>query len=369
MRDNSRKQLEAKRKAEIRTASEKLLSQPRQDVSEHIERIETYDRLISNLPQQRRPRLIMAASVAILVVTLLALAWTVRIPATKVLLVTQGTAMELELDSALHWADGLSIDASPLRLEWLTDVILPPVAPKSPGPSGPDPWVQFEGGRITLSRFELEKGGRLALEVRDNGHVDLYSHRAPLEGELMMWGKMRISKGTGNARSDTDLSATLDLVVPEALTFKAVRPETAAIRAHIGFHPLEEFVLSDLIVRRISFSREIPLSAGQRGFVSSLTGGTLELPEVAERLELRKGERLSLQDARGRIRELKVSEEIYLEFEGTAAAITLGPEGFARDLAPTLLEYIYHNERLLLSWSVLVFLWGLLWNIRVFLVG
>jgi hypothetical protein len=366
-----RRQLKDKLKAEVQIASKKALANDGTDISDHVKRIETYNKLIASLPR-RRTEFQIAILFAVIAFTVVAYVSVHRIPQTKILLTIQGNGLEVDLDQSLLWANGLQIEANPLRLEWLTHLQLPPLNAPVPNDSRGslegNPWVQIDGGQVTLAKIAVAKGGRLTIESDPEGFIDIFTGTAELKGELLLSGLSHVAAGVRSAYAEPDLTGLLDQPIPESLTFRAARSPTAAIRAHLRFRPYDELVVNDLIVRYLSFSREIPGTPGERVFVSSITGGTLELTDVSRSLELRKGERLSLQGVSGRIVELRAAEQIYVEFEGTVEMITLGPKGFAQDVTPTLLEHLYHNQRLLLFWSALVFLWGILWNVRVFLV-
>ena len=51
-------------------------------------------------------------------------------------------------------------------------------------------------------------------------------------------------------------------------------------------------------------------------------------------------------------------------FEGKVRSASTGPSGFERELQPSLLEYLYHQQRLGFFWAAVSFLWGVLWSAR-----
>jgi hypothetical protein len=53
-----------------------------------------------------------------------------------------------------------------------------------------------------------------------------------------------------------------------------------------------------------------------------------------------------------------------ISIEGQADQISAGPKGYEKNLAPTLLEYLYYQQQLALFWSAVLFLWGLFWSLR-----
>ena len=88
------------------------------------------------------------------------------------------------------------------------------------------------------------------------------------------------------------------------------------------------------------------------------------LNDVARKIELHNGDCISLNVTEGHVTELHTSNHINVRFEGTVKELTIGPSGFERDFRPAFIDYLYHNERLALFWSAVVFLWGMLWSIR-----
>ena len=123
-------------------------------------------------------------------------------------------------------------------------------------------------------------------------------------------------------------------------------------------------MLSDLRVQGLKFARETSDQPGTQIFVSAVTGGKVLLSDISETVELQSGEPLSLEGVTGRITRVQIKDRIDVRFEGVAKEISVGPEGFERDLAPNLLQYLYHKQRLPFFWSAVTFLWGLLWSLR-----
>ena len=62
--------------------------------------------------------------------------------------------------------------------------------------------------------------------------------------------------------------------------------------------------------------------------------------------------------------EITVGEQISILFMGKVGGLRVGPERFERDLAPSWLEYGYHNSRIALFLSVVGSLWAFLWSVR-----
>jgi hypothetical protein len=124
----------------------------------------------------------------------------------------------------------------------------------------------------------------------------------------------------------------------------------------------------DFDVQALRFVTEVP---GPRGlvFVSTLRTGKLGLPDIGATYPLGEGAFLSLRGFRGRVSALHIADSVTIEAEGTAERVLAGPEGYARDLTPSLLEYLGHNRQVTLLWSALAFIWGLAWSARRLFAG
>lgn len=86
---------------------------------------------------------------------------------------------------------------------------------------------------------------------------------------------------------------------------------------------------------------------------STLRAGRLHLLALDNRtLELRRGELLTLGGARGELRELEAAAGLLkLRFAGEVTTLTKGEGGQARNLLPTLLEWLRANQALALVWA------------------
>jgi hypothetical protein len=100
-------------------------------------------------------------------------------------------------------------------------------------------------------------------------------------------------------------------------------------------------------------------------FESSIKSGTVTLYDVPNTRILREGDRLRLADGVGTIVMItSTGRGMKLVFEGTAKSIVIGPEGAQINLAPSVLEYLYHREPLTFLWGGVTFLWAFLWGAR-----
>ena len=72
----------------------------------------------------------------------------------------------------------------------------------------------------------------------------------------------------------------------------------------------------------------------------------------------------------GYVRQLRVEnrdgdeDTIAVDLEGTVERVAIGPPGRERDVTPSVLSYLYHNQRLAFLFAAASFVWGALWSLR-----
>jgi hypothetical protein len=164
-----------------------------------------------------------------------------------------------------------------------------------------------------------------------------------------------------------------------AATVELTRSQPELLRFALGGHPDnpgelrvasdQPWGLDGLRVDRLRFERE---AGGQGRYLSTLVGGEVRVLATESTIALRGRDRLdlgTLRDGRLRIGYEPDQQQYRIRFEGRVQRLRTGPEGFARNRAPTLLERVYHQQQLALLWGAAVFLWGLFWGVRGWLRG
>jgi hypothetical protein len=127
--------------------------------------------------------------------------------------------------------------------------------------------------------------------------------------------------------------------------------------------PKGKIDLANLHVAEISFAKETYDS--ETPFASGIMKGSVTVLSTGEKLPLQEGSRLRLEGTEGIISRLAIGPEgSTLIFEGAVRSAIIGPSGFERQLKPSLLDYLYHQQRLGFFWAAASFLWGLLWSAR-----
>jgi hypothetical protein len=322
-----------------------------------IERIERV--LAANADGRGRVRLGLLVALGCLVLVSVAIGW--RPGAVPVAL--DAEVAELTLALARPWqADGaLALDAERL---WLDGDLAMEAA-------GLDSLHDILS--VGLERLPGEKG---RLELRADGaeartwlrlsavgsHPSLEVSGGKLSGRIHAQG-VRLAIETGEGGSTIDLD----------------RAQSEVLRFSFGGHPdnparLElpadkPWSMEGLFVDRLRFVRE---QGAQGRFVSTILGGSVRLLDLDSELGLHERDRLELGVVEGRY--LRVDYEpktrrFRVRFEGSVEQVLTGPDGFERNRAPTLLEYLYKQQQLALLWGAIVFLWGLFWGVRGWMRG
>ena len=122
---------------------------------------------------------------------------------------------------------------------------------------------------------------------------------------------------------------------------------TGAVPSVIRATPLEALVLRGARVAGLNFLEERTYTANQPIFVSNLLFGTLILTDIQQKIALPEAAPLRLTGAAGVVTALRVMPEgISATVEGTARGVTPGAGIFTRGLKPSILEYLFRQQRL-----------------------
>jgi hypothetical protein len=357
-----RQHLEAKREELIKKAADHLLAGANVDIETTVRRVETYSKLLAAMKPQPSREWLIAGIVAILCLFGAGVLWSFRVTGAKITLQLQAEAVEMKLAAPWSWSGDLPLDTSLVRLEALTTLDAPVLGPAIESQHGGG-WIRAHGGHVTLKQFGLASNGILTIESTNGGYVDFYTRGSECWGRFIVWGPSHLSAGEDSTDPSRVLDAQAkDFQIPETIEFRA--KGNVAVPTRFKARPLEAWLLGDVQVHDLRFSRQSPAELGAVSFASTIMKGTLTLPDISETVTLHAKDRLSLLAVQGRVVELYPATGINLIFEGTAAKIRIGPEGFERDLTPTYLAYFYHQKPLAFFWGAVVFLWGILWSIR-----
>ena len=142
-----------------------------------------------------------------------------------------------------------------------------------------------------------------------------------------------------------------------------------AVSTMVAFSPDLAVAASKSSVNQLSFSWDERAQPGGPARRTSRAPRRAHDVRLLQNVTLGEGERLSLEQLRGRITELRIDKQIHLSLEGDVADIVIGTKGFERNLMPTYLEYFRSHPSLGFFWSAAVFLAGSLWSAKRLLLS
>tara|TARA_B100000614_G_scaffold143517_1_gene127592 strand:+ start:91 stop:1185 length:1095 start_codon:yes stop_codon:yes gene_type:complete len=356
---SQRRLLERRRDDYLSRAAKALSQDPAADVAAEVERVETYGKLIQAGRVTGRRERTIAAIVGIICVTLAAATQMVRMPSAGITLVAEATSVTFMLADPWRWEHPAS-GAHAIRLENFEAIDLPPTVIAKEA-SGDRDWIDVSGGNLSVASLSLAEGSRVTLEAEPDA-IDLFVVGGRLSGDLTLLGDVEVTAGTDDGGTDSAGGAR-SFALPEIVSFAS--PGDGIVPAHILIRDETPLTFQDVRVTSLSFARETPLEAGQTAFRSTIREGQVIVSDTQTVVPLNRGDHLELRGGEGaRLVHLGLDESISVAFEGEVERAQLVQAGVHRDLRPTLLEYVYHNERLVFMWSALGFLWGFLWSAR-----
>jgi hypothetical protein len=308
------------------------------------------------------------ATVCVLVVGIL---WAVRLPRTHLAAALESDTVSFELRD-----DWLSqpLPASEVRLDALARIESPALGLSVESQSG-DAWLRTRGDHILLERLTLNKSTHVTVvEVEDR--LDLFAADGRAGGSVVV-GKGDMVHAGGRPSQQNGQQVIARDAVPESIEVLALA--RGRVPTRVTLKPRGTWALKYIPVRDIRFFRDRPpqttatglLAVMSEAFESSIKGGTVTLYDVPQMRLLRETDRLRLDQAVGSITMItSTGKGMKVVFEGTARSIVIGPEGAETNLAPSLLEYLYHREPLTFLWGGVTFGWAFLWGARkIFAAG
>jgi hypothetical protein len=354
-----RRRIEAQRQTELQDVVSRLADNPSADVTEPLRRLKTYTEVLAYLQPRVSRETIISVCVAVISIGLAGLLWGLPVPETQITVKVESGTVALKLARPWSWSGDLPLDSSAVTLEALTTITAPELFPQLTSARG-DAWIHITGGDAALVGLQVKQDGILELESAHNEPLDIYARGAALSGQLTIGDTIRMKAGM--AMDHPGVETERHLAIPETIAFHA--EGKGAVPVRLRLRPREPWLLRNLYIQELRFTRQIPAAAGDIAFISTIKKGTVTLHDVAASITLQENEPLTLRGVRGRLVELRGNDTLTLQFEGTVQKLFTGPADAQVNLAPSLLKYYYHQEPLTFFWSAVVFIWGILWSIR-----
>jgi hypothetical protein len=330
------------------------------NIQEDMKQLEAYERLLAALPCSRLSETYPAMLIAAVCLLAASVAWAVRVPTTKVHLTVKSTTVSLRLTAPLAWQGRWPIGGSLIRLREFGKIELPPELGISQQLTQ-RAWLDIAGGTTQLTRLDIGQGTFVKLTCDESGHVDILTLNKSLSGQLDIAGRPNISAGRAPNSNIKVTNAFFD--PPGTVTF--YDPGRPANPSVFQASPLGTLQLLRVPVHELSLFTEMTNAQQESFFASGIIEGAITVSDSGAVQELKPGDPLYLEGASGVISALEIRPGgLGLIFDGETHGLSLGAPGFERNLKPTLLEYLYHREKLSFFWGGVTFLWGLIWSGR-----
>src|SRR5262249_41582311 len=263
------------------------------------------------------------------------------------------------LADAWRWSGNWRLGDGLFRIDEIGELTLPPELLAPPELRG-RAWLDVEHGQLSLSGLELGAPGTLALLRNPSGAIHLLLVNAAVRGEAQISGAPVLSAGETPSQSATLRAVQWE--IPGTIAFYDAGRRS--IPARIELSTKEKIVWRNIPIENLSFAQEAGGGEGP-AFISGIRSGTLTISETDEKFTLREKDHIFLDLASGIIQELELGSDVLrISFEAQARRISSGVTGFEANLAPTWLNYLYHQKRLGLFWGFVGVLWGFLWSAR-----
>ncbi len=344
------KRLDSKRDQQIEEAARQLLEKgDLKSAKEKLEWVETSSKLLSSI---KRPhiRLIWSTIIAFICLLIGGLAWTLHIPTTKISLelITENASMIL----GKEWSSNHQFITDELYINNIVYLSIPGVNFHKSVNHEDEPFaINLKGKEIIVNELILRNDAEIELNLNGN-QLKLFVKSSPVTGKIFVQhADLKIEFW------EESIIKQINSEIPETISFRSAK--TVADPVLFELENKENWRLRDLNIRDIGFLEEYPPGSGK--FESLIQSGKVALPEIGFTRDLRTADRLILNGMKNsRLEISKDDNKIKIFFEGSVNKILVGPNGVEKNLAPTYLEYLYHQKKLAFFWGIVVFLWGML---------
>jgi hypothetical protein len=265
------------------------------------------------------------------------------------------------LNEGLQFEPDLALDPHDAKLSGLQSVVPPPVLAVAAVEAQT---AIIHAQRLSLSGVRLSKGIQLTLDSTSTDNSWFTTTGAG--GSLEFEAEGPLSMDLGDRQIQTAASDPFPI---------SVRWEgTGAVPFALQAAPLGQLTLKNFpvvpVISKLRFGRRVTGADTGTAFVSTVVSGSLKLVDLTREEKLEAGSTLQIEGFNGHLIQLEQTNTGYLvAFAGWADRVRLGPPGFAEDLTPSCLTYLYHQEWIKLTWAAALAGFAALAKVRSWLSG
>ena len=298
-----------------------------------------------------------------MVVVLATFSWPGRLRVSGRLVAETATVV---IDNGIQLEPDLSVEGH-IRLDGVGSVLLPP---EMRNDALITQSVTIRAARLTLSEIQAIPGTELTFDSKAaKSGVNPWLVARGGGTSLQFEADAPLSVETGASILSLNLSVgPLPLVIASDTTEGSYRALSLSGKI-LGDFEISEMP-SALSISTLLFGRRSTAPDMSASFTSTILSGSVKLIDVSREETLEANSALQLSNFIGYSTYFhKVPQGFQIGFAGTVSRLLVGPAGFAEDVSPTALDYLYHQERVKLIWGAAITLFAALWKVRSWFSG
>lgn len=325
--------LHRERLSKIDSASRNLREGKLEDAERDLKWIESSSRVLTFMGIGKKCFVVICA-------LLVLLAYTLRLPSARISFKIESENLSLIL--AENWTSDSPLISDRIFVNNLLEVSASGLnLPDKVYPAENAVEMDLQGKNINLNELVLLAGAKI--EFNTQGDVlRLFVKGAPLAGQIYAQNADLVLE-TQEGRIEKRVYSE----IPETISFRSAK--TAADPVRFDLSTGNNWQLRGLIFQKIGFLEESPPGSGH--FLSAIHSGEVILPQTGASYKLGKGDSLILEGAEIRRMEIsKAGSRMEIFFEGIVKKVSAGTRGIEEDITPTVLKWIYHQQRVAFFW-------------------
>ncbi len=361
-----RRLLKERRRRLVDEAAARMVSEQPGDPAAALGEIRAIDEVLAALPRSPWQRLRRPLAVGLACVLLAGAAWMLTIDriGLRTPLTLSAEATSATITTARDWSTNGAValvgpEKPEIRIEEAVLLFSDPA--KGFDRLDASFSLRARSDDMAWSRLHAPLATSITFEKKDGRKLDLYLRGSTASGDIQLRRRVELKWRSLEAEGG---AAAFETPVLEHVTFQVLADQSKAVPAHLALWPEDDLAFTDIPVSRVVFLRDRSFDdVDEASHASTLLSGSLRLRDVDKTTALARGDHVIMSGVEGRVRQLLIGERISVEFEGSVDSVVLGASDERRTLTPTLLAYVFHNQRLDFLFVAASFVWGMIWSL------
>lgn len=331
------KELKKKTKEKIDQQAEKLLkSDPGKDIKSNLDWIENSTKLLSYRKNHGWFGRIPAAVVLFFfVLTAAGLLWTISLSRINMSMETVSSNAAFTLSES--WWLPQRFTTGYLRIENFQALHGPELDLTFEDESG-SAQLEVSGKKIVIERLELESGGIIEFET-DSNLLTISVKQSKVKGAFALQNISYLST-TGIKHAEIKEK---NFQYPETIEFNGTGESRVPINITVKIKRREnknQWQFEGMKTQRIHFLKEVVSRGGEHSFISTIKQGEVKLYDIPGEVKIYKRDVVKMDHINLNRLEISCNGDLRTFVEGEVKNLKIGPRGFEKDLAPSLLIYL-----------------------------